>query len=108
MKFITPLLIALSCVAIIAIMPSSNSQSQFTHIGYDMCMHKELSKIALKHGADFMTNHDFDMPALDIIGDKQTIQTIQDELIKSKIRTRGRIIAISPILTTTPSTSIPN
>lgn len=73
MKFITPLLIVLSCVAIITIMLSSNSQSQFTHISYDMCMHKELSKIALKHGADFMTNHDFDMPALDIIGDKQTI-----------------------------------
>lgn len=72
MKFITPLLIVLSCVAIIAML-SSNSQSQFTHISYDMCMHKELSKIALKHGADFMTNHDFDMPALDIIGDKQTI-----------------------------------
>ncbi|WP_282673053.1 hypothetical protein [Moraxella nonliquefaciens] len=50
MKFITPLLIVLSCVAIIAIMPSSNSQSQFTHISYDMCMHKELSKIALKWG----------------------------------------------------------
>ncbi|STZ62840.1 Uncharacterised protein [Moraxella lacunata] len=51
MKFITPLLIVLSCVAIIAMILLPNNQSQFTHISYDMCMHKELSKIALKHGA---------------------------------------------------------
>ncbi|MGK8253117.1 hypothetical protein [Moraxella lacunata] len=66
-------------MAITAMILLSNNQSQFTHISYDMCTHKELSKIALKHGADYMTNHDFDMPALDVIGDKQIIQTIQDE-----------------------------
>lgn len=72
MKFITPLLIVLSCVAIIAIMLSSNSQSQFTHISYDMCMHKELSKIALKWGG-FYDQSRFWCATLDIIGDKQTI-----------------------------------
>ncbi|OPH36027.1 Uncharacterised protein [Moraxella lacunata] len=73
MKLIAPLLIILSCVAITAMILLSNNQSQFTHISYDMCTHKELSKITLKHGADYMTNHDFDMPALHVIGDKQTI-----------------------------------